>query len=232
MARKKLNFILIAFILTLLSGAIFFYLSEKTKRSSQKNLKHQSLIKQRDLTIRGFRFSGYHEGKKTITIKAAIFGVEKKKIGIFKLSPLRAARFRGAEVDLYVNNIPSNDVLQDKKKMIIEGLFSQEAMPVSALKGATSVTFEPVKINFYLDDTSTTQIRAGKATLDPRQRRVILQGQILATAASNQLSTERLVIYPEKGIIEINNKFVLETKGERVTGEKLKTDFFLRKVDS
>jgi hypothetical protein len=188
--------------------------------------------KKKDLTIRGFRFSGYHEGQKTITIKAAKFSIEKKKIGVFKFSPMRAARFRGAEVDLYVKNERFAEKLQDQKDIIIKGLFSQETMPVSALKGATSLVFEPVKINFYLDDISTTQIRARKATLDPRQRRVILTGQILATTALNQLSTERLMIYPEKGIIEVDNKFVFETKVERITGEKLTTDFFLNKIDS
>ena len=232
MARKNLTIILIAFILTLLSGVIFLFISGKSKLSSQEYIKKPYAKKQKDLTIRGFRFSGYHEGQIAITIKAAKFRIEKKKIGVFKFSPMRAARFLGAEVDLYANGEADTADLQDKKDVIIKGLFSQETMPFSALKGATSIIFEPVKINFYLDDTSTTQIRAGKATLDPRQHRVILRGQILATTASNQLSTERLMIYPEKGIIEINNKFVLRTEDGQITGEKLTTDFFLRKVDS
>ena len=232
MARKHLNFILLTFVLTLLFGVIFSYLTGKSELSSQENIKKPSLKKKKDLTIRGFRFNGYHEGKKSITIKAAKFGFEKKRIGIFKFSPMRAARFRSAEVDLYLDRIQLSDGLLDQKDVAIKGLFSQKTMPVSAFNGATSVIFEPVKINFYLDDTNVTEIHAREATFDPRRHRVILRGQIQATTASNQLSTDRLMIYPEKGIIEVNNKFVLKTKGEQITGEKLTTDFFLRKVDS
>jgi hypothetical protein len=232
MARKNINFLLITFILTLFSGVIFFYLSGKSELSSQENLKHRSVKNKKDLTIRGFRFSGYHEGQKAVTIKATKFSVEKKKIGIFKFAPLKAARFRGVEVDLYLNSIKVTNGVAKPKDIIVKGLFAKETMPFAALKGATSIIFEPVKISVYLDDTSKTQIRASKATLDPRQRRVILRGQILATSASNQLSTERLMIYPEKGIIEINDKFILKTNSERITGEKLTTDFFLNKVES
>jgi hypothetical protein len=134
MARKNLNFILTAFILTLLSGVIFFYLSGKSEFSSQENIKHRFLNKKKDLTIRGFRFSGYHQGQKAIAIKAAKFSIEKKKIGVFKFAPMRAARFRGAEVDLYVNNEGFAEDLQDKKDIIVKGLFSQETMPVSAME--------------------------------------------------------------------------------------------------
>lgn len=231
MAVKHLKFLLIFFMMTLISGVIFVYLSERSNQSLQIKKNYLSLKKKKDLTIRGFHFSGYHQGRKAITIKAVRFSVEKKKFGVFKFSPLRTARFRGAEVNLYVNNDGFTENQQDKKDMIIKGLFSQETMPVSALKGVTSILFEPVKINFYLDDTSTTQIRANKATIDPRQRRVILWGKILATSALNQLSTERLMIYPEKGLIEVNNKFVLKTQSGKITGEKLATDLFLKQRD-
>jgi hypothetical protein len=218
-------------MLTLISGVIFLYVSDSYKQSSQDKSNHFSFRKKKDLTIRGFRFSGYHEGRKALTIKAARFSIEKKKIGIFKLSPLRAARFRGAEVDLYLDNIQHADGSPNQKLMIVKGLFSEETMPVSVLKGVTSMIFEPIKINFYSDDTSVTEIHARKATLDLRQRRVVLQGKILATSALNQLSTKRLLIYPEKGIIEVNDNFVLTREGEQITGDKLITDLFLKKVD-
>jgi len=218
-------------MLTLISGVIFLYVSDNSKNSSQDKTNHFSSRKKKDLTIRGFHFSGHHEGRKAITIKAAKFSVEKKKIGIFRLSPLRAARFRGAEIDFYVNNDQSAAGSQDKKDITIKGLFSKETIPVSLLKGATSAIFEPVKINFCVDDTPVTEIRAKTATFDPRRRRIVMHGDIFATAGFNQLSTNRLMIYPEKGIIEVNNKFVLKTQGEQINGEKLITDLFLKKMD-
>jgi len=218
-------------MLTLISGVIFLYVSDSYKHSSQDKTNHFSFRKKKDLTIRGFRFSGYHEGRKALTIKAARFSIEKKKIGIFKLSPLRAARFRGAEIDFYVNNDPSNEGLTDKKDVNIKGLFSKETIPASLLKDSTSAVFEPVKINFCLDDAPVTEIYAKRATIEPLKRRIVLAGKIVATAAPNKLSTDRLMIYPEKGRIEVSNKFVLKTESEQISGEKLTTDLFLKKVE-
>jgi len=219
-------------MLTLISGVIFLYVSDSVKHSSQDKANHFSFRKKKDLTIRGFHYSGYHEGRKALTIKAAKFSIEKKKVGIFKFSPLRAARFRGAEIDFYVNNDPSAAGSQDKKDVTIKGLFSKETLPASLLKGASSAIFEPVKINFCsLDGKPVMEIRAKRATFDPRRRRIVMDGKILATASSNELSTNRLLIYPDKGIIEVNNKFVLKKQGEQINGDKLTTDLFLKKVD-
>jgi hypothetical protein len=231
MARKHLKFILILFILTLLSGVIFIYVSGSSRQSSLDKANHFSFRKKKDLTIRGFRFSGYHEGRKTLTIKAAKFSIEKKKIGFLKFSALRSARFRGAEIDFYVTHDPSAAGSQDKKDVTIKGVFSKETIPDSLLKGAKSAIFEPVKINFCLDNTPVTEIYAKRATIDPLQRRIVLEGKIVATAAPNRLSTNHLMIYPEKGIIEVNHNFVLKTEGEQITGEKLITNLFLKKMD-
>jgi hypothetical protein len=217
-------------MLTLISGVIFLYVSDSSKHSSQDKTNHFSFRKKKDLTIRGFRYSGYHEGRKAITIKAARFSVEKKKVGIFKFSPLRAARFRGAEIDFHVHSNPSVEGSPDKKAATVQGLFSKDTLPVSLLKGATSAVFEPVKINFCLDDTPVTEIRAKKATFDPRQRRIVMQGDIFATANSNQLSANKLMIYPDKGIIEVKHNFVLKTQSGQMNGEKLTTDLFLKKI--
>ena len=85
MARKHLKILVILIMLILISGVIFTYFSGSLENSSRNKTNDNSLRKKKDLTIRGFRFSGYHEGQKTIAIKAAKFSVEKKKIGIFKI---------------------------------------------------------------------------------------------------------------------------------------------------
>jgi hypothetical protein len=218
-------------MLTLISGVIFFYLYGRPEQSSQENTNYRTLKIKNDLTIRGFRFDGYHEVHKTISIKAARFSIEKKKIGILKFSPLRAARFRGAEIDFYLNNDPSDGSLRDKRTVTTRGLFSQETLPVSLLKGATSAVFEPVKISFCLDDSPVIEIHAKRATFEPLQHRLVLDGKIVVTAGPNQLSTNRLMIYPEKGVIEVNDKFVLKTQSEQVKGEKLTSDLFLKKMN-
>ena len=100
-------------------------------------------------------------------------------------------------------------------------------MPPSALKGSVSAICEPVKITLHLDDAPVTRIQAEKAIVDPRKRRMILLDNIQVTSGTSKLFTNRLAIYPETGLFEINNKYVFETQGETSTGEKLTTDFFL-----
>ena len=230
MAKKFIKILLVFFMLTLISAVIFSYLSGRSENPLQEKAYYHSVKREKSPSITGFRFSGYLEGQKAITIKAAKFSFEKKKIGFLKLSLLRAARFRGAEIDFYLNNDSSDGSLQDKRTITTKGLFSKEAFPVSLLKGATSVVFEPVKISFCLDDTPVTEISARRATFEPLQCRLVLDGKIVAKTAPNQLSTNRLMIYPENGIIKVNNKFVLKTESEQISGEKLTTDLFLKKV--
>jgi len=209
----------------MISSALFFYFHRESKHSPVGKKNYPSLQRKKDIVIKGFRFNGYHEGRQTITIKAAKFSIEKKKIGIFKFTLVRAAKFRDAEIDLFIN-----EDLPGKNETTIKGLFSQETPLGSSLKGATSIIFKPVKINFRFANAPVTKIHASKATFDSSRQRIILKGQIIATAESNQLSTNRLMIYLEKGTFEIKNKFVLKTQSGQITGEKLITDFFLKKL--
>jgi lipopolysaccharide export system protein LptA len=103
-------------------------------------------------------------------------------------------------------------------------------LPPLALKGSVSAVFEPVQINFYIDDAPRTMIKAQKAIVDPRRRRMILQKDVQVNSGALNLSTDRLVIYPETGLFEIEKNYVLKTQDKTITGENLTTDFFLQKV--
>ncbi len=238
----KVTFILIS--LALLTGVIWHRINESSKSLQAEEKVFLRFKKNTGPIIRGFRYSKYHEGRKALTIKAAKFSIEKKKIGIFKLSPFKVARFRDAEIDFFGRiNRPDDQTSQPhkalsgsenskagRKNIAFKGVLSQEMMPPSALKGSVSAICEPVKINLHLDDAPVTQIQAGKAIVDPRKRRMILLDNIQVTSGSSHLSTDRLAIYPETGLFEVNNKYVFETQGETITGEKLTTDFFLKKI--
>jgi hypothetical protein len=195
--------------------------------------------------IRGFQYSNYHKGKNSLNLRAAKFSIEKKKIGIFKLSPFKVIVFRDAEIDFFGSTkrtvdktnpprktLSDNDNGAIKHDISFQGILSQEMVPPSVLKGAVSAICKPVKINLYLDDAPVTKIQANKAIIDPRRRRMILRGDIRVTSGYSQLSTDRLEIYPETGLFKIINKYVLETQGETITGEKLTTDFFLETVST
>ena len=59
---------------------------------------------------------------------------------------------------------------------------------------------------------------------------MILYNNIQVKSGPLSLTTDRLSIFPEKGLFEIDDKFVLQTQDETITGEKLTTDFFLAVV--
>jgi hypothetical protein len=238
----KVTFILIS--LALLTGVVWHRINESPISHQAEKKAFLRFKKNTGPIIRGFRYSKYHEGRKALTIKAAKFSIEKKKIGIFKLSPFKVARFRDAEIGFFgTTNQPDDQTSQPRRAVsgsengatirndiAFKGILSQEMMPPSALKGSVSAICEPVKINLYLDDAPVTRIQAGKAIVDPRKRRMILLGNIQVTSGSSHLSTDRLAIYPETGLFEVNNAYVFETQGETITGEKMTSDFFLKKV--
>jgi hypothetical protein len=230
--------------LALFTGVVLLRMNEKSKSYETEKKIFIRLKKNTGPIIRGFQYSKYHEGRKALLIKAAKFSVEKKKIGIFKLSPFKVARFKDAEIDFYGETDPLNKNKSQPRKALsgknssaaikndiaFKGVLSQEMMPPSALKGGVSAICEPVKINLYLNDAPVTMIQADKATVDPRRRRMILRKNIRVTSGASHLSTNNLAIYPERGLFEIENKYVLKKQGEIITGEKLTTDFFLKKV--
>jgi lipopolysaccharide export system protein LptA len=98
------------------------------------------------------------------------------------------------------------------------------------LKGSVSAICEPVKINLYLNDAPVTVIQAENAIVDPRRRRMILRDNVQVISGISELSTNRLAIYPETGLFEVDHRYVLKSQDDTVTGEKLTTDFFLKQV--
>ena len=238
----KLIFILISF--ALITGVILHRINERSKSFQAEEKSFLRFQKNTEPIIRGFHYSTYREGRKALIIKAVKFSIEKKKIGIFKISPLKVARFKDAQIDFFGRTNHSDDKTGQPHKALsgsenrevirndiaFKGVLSQEMIPPTVLKGSVSAICEPVKINLYLDDAPVTGIKAEKAVVDPLKRRLILRDTVRVTSGSSLLSTDRLVIYPETGLFEVNNKYVLETQGETITGEKLTTDFFLKKI--
>ena len=163
---------------------------------------------------------------------AAKFSIEKKKIGIFKISPAKEAVFKDAQIDFFGRtNHPDNIISQPGNDIAFKGIVSQKTMLPSALKGSISGIFRPVKINLHIDDVLVTKMKAEKAIIDPRNRRLVLSDNVHVLSGTSVLSTNRLAIYPETGLFEVVEEYELKTQGETVSGDKLTTNFFLKKID-
>jgi len=240
---KNKKSIAILFSLALITGVV--YLGMNWNRTHQPDERQFLRFKKNAGPIfRGFKYSKFKENEKVLTIKAAHFSVEKKKVGIFKLSPFKYARLRGAEIDLFGETVQPDKIRSQSRsasmnqeeshplnnEISFKGAISKDSMPPSMLKGTNSAICESIKVNLYLDDSPITRIQADAAIVDPRRRRMILLNSIQVISGSSHLSTDRLTIYPESGVFEVDNYYVLKTLAGTSTGENITTDFYLDKI--
>ena len=238
---------ILAFILVCLflaGGFILNGISHRNRLVQEDRIAYLRINRSAGPIMKGFQYSTYHEGRKALSIKAAKFSVEKKKIGIFQLSPFKVARLKDAEINFYTTrvrsdekesqppnpNVAKDEIIRGVQEVSFKGVLTQEMLPPTELSGSVSAICEPVRINLYLDGVRVTMIQAEEAVVDPRRRRMILRNNIQVTSGMLNLSTDRLEIYPETGLLEADNKYVLKSQSETITGEKLTTDLLLKKV--
>jgi hypothetical protein len=244
MQSKNFKLIFLMTGMALLSAVVLKIIIDRPEPIKAEEKIFLRLNKNSGPIMRGFQYSNYQKGRKVLNIKAAKFSVDKKKIGIFKLSPFKVARFRDAEIDFFgATDQPDEKIGQPRNALpgkenrtavnsnvSFKGVLSQDMLPPAALKGSVSAVCEPVRINLYLNDRPRTVIQAGIAIVDLRQRRMILRKNVQVKSGGMNLSTDRLVIYPETGLFEIEKKYVLKTDNKTITGENLTTDFYLKTV--
>lgn len=182
------------------------------------------------LVVMGFQFAGFNDGKKILSIKAAKHAIEKKKIGFISLGAGYIANYKNAVVDIYGQQI-GNDPYSKKDSRIAaytyNAIFSEETMPILYQKDIAFLRFEPVKINFYNNNSLLTEIVADTATIDPRKDRIFLKGQILVKSAFRSLMTDRLNLISDNGFMEATSHFILKTPEKHITGKHLTSDIGL-----
>ena len=246
MKRRKIFFIILFSTVAIISSVLFYKLHDRSNYSESEKKIFLRLKRNAGPVLRGFQYSKYCEGQKSLSIKAAKLSVAKKKFGIFKLAPLKVAMFRDAQIDLFGETGRPNQRKDQERKfssadensaavingVSFKGILSPETLPPPILEGSISAIGEPALINLYIDDEPITQIQAEKAIIDPRKRRMILRGNVQVVSGFSQLTTNRLEIYPETGLFEIDDKYALKSQNETYLGENLTTDFFLQKVSS
>ena len=185
------------------------------------------------LVIRGLQFSSYDQGGKNITIKASRYSIEKMKIAFFRTGTARLAKFKNAEIDVYVNQAESDkDFKGDHQKYnySLKEIFSEEDLPASGLKNVMSLLFEPVKISFYDGKTLITQIHAKKASIKSEDGKIVFEGNVAVTSESRSLSTDRLTLLPDTGEISTDHYYVFKTSENKATGNGITTDLLLNPI--
>jgi hypothetical protein len=235
MSPKHLKLPLIIVIVILIAYVGISSLIPHKKKLDAGIPERDFLLKQarHPLMIRGFQFSSYDQEGKNITIKASRYRIEKMKIAFFRTGAARLAKFKNAEIDVYVDQVESdNDFEEDNQKYIysLKEVLNDEALPAAGLKNAVSFLFAPVKINFYDGKTLITQIQAKKASIKSKNGNVVLQGNVRATSESRSLSTDRLTLLPDTGEIKTNHYVSFETPENKGTGNGITMDLLLNPI--
>ena len=230
MIIKPSKWLTLSFILMLISALLLLM---GRWRSPHTDFQEQDLLLKQarhPLVIHGFQYAGYHQGEKNIGIKAVRHSIEKKKIGFFTSGVVRIAKFKGAEIDIYTKQVESKKKWESdsqKPNYSLNGIFTKGAMPAAHLKNVVSFIFEPVKINFHIGKSLITRIQANRATVKSKDRSIDFQGQVLVTAESSSLTTNKLTFVPDSGLFKTDSHFVYKTSEKQITGENLTADLSL-----
>lgn len=229
--RSKLP--IISFIL--LFGGALFLLNGHWQLRDPSFQEQDFLFKKarHPLVVHGFQFSGYHQRENNISITAVRHSIEKKKLGHFTAGSLRIAKFKGAEIDVRIKPVESQKNFEadsQKSSYSLKGTFTRKSMPASHLNNLVAYIFEPVIINFHDGRTLVTRIRANRAAIESRDRRVVFSGNVLATSGSRSLATDKLTLHPEGALLKSDHRFVLNIPDKQFTGENLTTDLALNQI--
>jgi lipopolysaccharide export system protein LptC len=220
--------VILAFCIT--AGSLFFYYQERTSVLTEDKFGVASRrIHSKDrLAIRGFSYYGTHEGKKSISIAADSFRIEKKKLGVFRLGFMDEARFKNAVINIYCMNDESPGGITFKN------VFSGDSLPkLSGKKRISSIVFEPVSVTLHDDkEAIVSEITADSATIRIKKGEIAFRGNVRVKSKENILRTDTLSLLSEKTILKTKGHYVLTSDGEEQEGTGLTTDIFLAREKS
>jgi hypothetical protein len=198
--------------------------------------------------VRGFRFDGHREDRRTITIKADRFSIQKKKLGFFRFGLMNVARLENAFVDIYGGRPKPEDsntkvrssqhenrsAPEDFKPRAVSSqnftfgdVFAKNALLSFPVKRLSSVVLEPVRVRLHDEQSVVTEIWAASATIRLKKRDVLFTGGVRLVSGSKILTTSELVMAPERGVLLTNQGFKLETPEKELQGQGLTTDILL-----
>jgi hypothetical protein len=152
------------------------------------------------------------------------------KKAFLSIAPVRLAKFKDAEIDIYVQQIKSENDLREtslKFNYSLKEMLTKKSLPDDGFENVVSLLFEPVKMNFYNGNSLLTQIQAKRASIKSKDGKVVFQGHVKATSNSRSLLTDRLTLFPDIGEMRTNNVFVFKTLEDKVTGNSITTDLKL-----
>jgi hypothetical protein len=231
--ERKIKFFAATFIL-LTCGVIIYYFSYSLlKRAADNRPTFLTGREKISLTVQGFRFDGYFKDRHILSIKADKHTIEKKKIGFISLGTGFIANYKNAVIDIYVQQTEKTRNSRNDSPAVaysFNEIFSKEIAPIFSQKDIVALQFQPVKINFFRQNKLLSQIQANSAIIRSLDGRIFLKGKISVNAADKVLSTDRMTLVSDSGLMETNDHFILTTPEKQITGKTLISDIGLNIV--
>lgn len=232
---RALKALLLIFPLIFLAVLAFIGQRHSTSKSTTRRKgfsfeSHPAVLQE----IRGFRFKGFHDRREIISIKADKFSIERKKIGFFRFGLMNEAKLENAIVNIYVevrqkesNFEAVRNTAKDFREVTFDDVFSKDALPSMLVKRISSVSIVPVRLVLLNGDSPLATISAQSATVRLRERDILFRGKVKLTSGNRVLTTNEMLLLPEKGTVQCDHNFQLTASGKERSGVHLNTDIFL-----
>ncbi|RLB32851.1 MAG: hypothetical protein DRH12_19025 [Deltaproteobacteria bacterium] len=185
--------------------------------------------------IEGFRFDGYKNGNKVISIEADRFSIQKKKLGFLRLGLLNEARLQNGFIRIFCHsptelfpnqNHPS---LINNPSVSFQHIVSKESLPPMPVKRLSSIVIAPIHLELYRNQVLVSKISADYAKIRLVKSDIVFKGNVVLTSATRILTTNFLTFNPTSGTIECKGKYLLNRHGHNISGRHLITDVLLLK---
>lgn len=193
------------------------------------------------MAIRGFTFNGYHEGRRTLSIKADSFIVDKKKIGFFRCGLMSTAKLNNAVIDIYTTEAASSHSDPNKnslngpiqkivKRIDFPDLLMPDNLKSITKKRITSIEMSPVTIRIHDKKGVVSAVCSKYAKISLKDQAIKFDTNVRVTAGSRTLTTKHLAFIPKRSVFRTDHPFVLKTAERELKGNYLEIDCCLDHV--
>jgi hypothetical protein len=193
------------------------------------------------MAIRGFTFNGYDEGRRTLSIMADPFIVDKKKIGFFRCGLMNTAKLNNAVIDIYASEAaashsdPHKNSLNGTMQRIVRRIDFPDLLIPDNLKSITkkritAIEMSPVTIRVHDKKRVISTVCSKYAKISLKNQAITFDTNVRVTADSRTLTTKHLAFIPKRSVFRTSYPFVLKTDKRELKGNYLEIDCCLDHV--
>lgn len=207
------------------------------------NRPKSSLQPAHQVRIDDLRFFSIQEGRKIISLEAASFTIEKKKIGFFRIALAHTARIADGRLTIFLEPggkrlahppPPSGDsslkeLPRNNKQIRFPQLLSDTVLkdfPIP-LGRVTSIEVEPISVKIMESDSTVTSITASAAEISLKNKNVRFDGNVRVISGKKTLHANELIFDPTEGTLQTDRSYRLTNGSDFTSGNHLRTDIFL-----